>query len=316
MDANQSAGPSGILRDERGALLHTQFPLPLRRGKVRDVYDLGDRLWIVSSDRISAFDHILPVGIPGKGALLTNLSKFWFTNLDQAHHWTGQSPAEVVPKEIWGGFTHQEQTDLDSRSMITLKAEVVPFECVVRGYLEGSGWKDYQANGSVCGHALPPGLLQCAKLPQTIFTPATKADSGHDENVDLQTMVESLGSELANRLRKTSLHIYQQASQIAQSAGIIIADTKFEFGHIDSPAGKELILIDEVLTPDSSRFWLANNYKPGGPQPSMDKQFVREWLEATDWDKASPPPKLPDEVVDQTIAKYQQALERLTSASA
>ena len=287
--------------DDRGALLETRLPLPRRSGKVRDVYDLGESLLIVSTDRISAFDYILPSGIPDKGRLLTAMSLFWFDRLEVRHH--------LVSAEIPPSVARQVDTEpLAGRVMVVEKAEVVPFECVVRGYLEGSGLREYLADGEICGVKLPAGLRQCDRLSEPIFTPATKAEEGHDENVSFERMASELGSELAGELRRRSLAIYQSAAEYAASRGILIADTKFEFGIV----GNQLVLIDEVLTPDSSRFWAAASYRPGMAQPSFDKQFVREWLSACGWDKQSPPPELPGEVIDQTVAKYREAYQRMT----
>ncbi len=267
---------------------------------MRDVYDLGNHLLIVSSDRISAFDYILPSGIPEKGSLLTAMSRFWFDQLDVRHHLISTD----VPEELSAKF---DTGPLEGRIMVTEKASVVPFECVVRGYLEGSGLREYQATGAVCGNPLPAGIEQCGKLPESIFTPATKAEEGHDENVSIDRMIADVGETLSLRLKEESLRIYKAASELALSRGIIIADTKFEFGHV----GDELVLIDEVLTPDSSRFWAADSYQPGHAQPSFDKQFVREWLSQCGWDKASPPPVLPDEIIEQTAAKYKEAYQRI-----
>ncbi|TWT70660.1 Phosphoribosylaminoimidazole-succinocarboxamide synthase [Crateriforma conspicua] len=289
--------------DGNGALLSTALPLPRRSGKVRDVYDLGSGLLIVSTDRISAFDYILPNGIPGKGELLTRMSGFWFESLDIPHHLVSLD----VPDDLANKF---DVTPLAGRIMVTAKADVVPFECVVRGYLEGSGWREYQAGGSVCGVELPAGLRQCDRLPRPIFTPATKADEGHDENVSFDVMAAALGAERANHLRDLSLQVFDRASRIAQDKGIIIADTKFEFGVVDDD---RVILIDEVLTPDSSRFWSADIYQPGHSQPSFDKQFVREYLSQCGWDKNSPPPVLPAEIVEKTAEKYAEAYRRLAS---
>jgi phosphoribosylaminoimidazole-succinocarboxamide synthase len=289
--------------DSTGALTGTDLPFPKRSGKVRDVYDLGSQYCIVSTDRISAFDHILSTGIPDKGRILTAMSEFWFSNLKGIeHHWlSGQVPADLLP-------AHIDPAPLQGRTMIVRKAQVVPFECVVRGYLEGSGLREYQQNGKVCGIALPPGLVQCQRLPEPIFTPATKAESGHDENTTFEAMASQIGRELATKLRDLSLSIFDQASQYAASHGILIADTKFEFGIFDG----RVILIDEVLTPDSSRFWSRDEYAAGKPQRSFDKQYVREWLMSSGWDRESPPPALPLEVIVQTRAKYAEALERLT----
>ena len=282
------------------ALFRSDVPgYPRREGKVRDVYDLGDRLAIVASDRISAFDWVMPTPIPGKGKLLTALSKFWFQWLNVPNHWISDD-VSTLP----AGFH-----DFAGRTMIVRKTAVVPFECVVRGYLAGSGWAEYQRGGTVCGIPLPPGLQKCERLPEPIFTPATKAESGHDENVPFEVLASSVGVALAEELRERTLDIYRRAAAYAESRGLILADTKFEWG---TRPGGEIILIDEVLTPDSSRFWPASTYRPGGSPPSFDKQYLRDWLETTMWDKASPPPELPDEVVRQTAAKYTEALQMLT----
>ena len=287
-------------------LLHTFLAdFPVRRGKVRDIYDLGDRLLLVSTDRIRAFDFVLPNGIPDKGRVLTQISAFWFGRYFQPNHLLSTELDDLdLPNSA-------DRKALAGRSMLVRKTEVVPIECVVRGYLAGSGWKEYQRDGTVCGIALPRGLQQSAQLEQPIFTPATKADEGHDENISFQRMVELVGLEVSEELRRRSIEIYQEGAKYAAERGIIIADTKFEWGW----DGDKLILIDEVLTPDSSRFWPADQYRPGQSQPSFDKQFVRDWLETTDWDKNSAPPKLPDEIVTQTRAKYVEAYERLTGES-
>ena len=276
--------------------------LPVSKGKVRDIYDLGDRLLLVSTDRISAFDWILPTGIPDKGRVLTQIAAFWFQLLDEPNHLIS---TDVEEMDLPPG------TDLEpfaGRSTLCRKTEVVPIECVVRGYLVGSGWKEYQRSGTVCGIELPAGLTECDQLPELIFTPSTKAVEGHDENISFEQMVEIVGRELSDELRRRSLRIFRRGSEYARERGIIVADTKFEFGRI----GDELLLIDEVLTPDSSRFWPADQYAPGHGQPSFDKQFVRDWLSTTDWDKNSPPPPLPDEVVAKTREKYIEAYQRLT----
>jgi phosphoribosylaminoimidazole-succinocarboxamide synthase len=284
-------------------VLETSLPYwPLRRGKVRDVYDLGEQLLIVSSDRISAFDWILPTPIPDKGRVLTQLSRFWFEQVREPNHLVTMSLA-ALPQ-----LSADERTMLAGRSMIVRKAAVMPIECVVRGYLAGSGWKEYEQSGTVCGIRLPAGLQQADALPEPIFTPATKEERGHDINISFDQMVEFVGGQVAEELRMRSLAVYQRGAEYAASRGIIIADTKFEWGR----AGEELILIDEVLTPDSSRFWPADQYRPGGSPPSFDKQFVRDWLETTDWDKNSPPPPLPVEVVQRTRQKYIEAFERLS----
>lgn len=288
----------------------TSLGMPCRSGKVRDVYDLGEELLIVSTDRISAFDWILPTGIPSKGIVLTQLSRFWFEHLDVAHHLISTELPAVWPAGVEIGQAEREQ--LAGRVMVTRKAEVIPFECVVRGYLEGSGWREYEQSGAVCGVQLPTGLKQCSRLPEPIFTPATKAEEGHDENVSFEVMASAIGEELATRLRDRSLDVYRQGSELAARRGILIADTKFEWGWHKG----ELILIDEVLTPDSSRFWPADQFQPGRSQASFDKQFVREWLMATDWDRNSPPPSLPEEVVRKTREKYVQVFEMLTEQTA
>ena len=286
------------------ALLATDLPgYPKRSGKVRDVYDLGDRLLLVATDRISAFDWVLPTAIPDKGRVLTGLSTFWFNRLGVDNHLI--KSFEIGDIDAPGAI----QKELVGRAVLVKKAEVIPFECVVRGYLEGSGWKEYRSQGTVCGLALPEGLSQGDRI-EPIFTPATKAEAGHDENVAFEVMARSVGKELAASLREKSLAIYRQAAEFAESRGLILADTKFEWGH--ELAAGNLILIDEVLTPDSSRYWSRATYKPGGPQPSFDKQFVRDWLETTGWDKSSPPPALPDDVVTRTRAKYIDAYEILT----
>ncbi len=287
----------------RPPLLESHLPFPRRQGKVRDVYDLGDRLLIVSTDRISAFDWVMPNGIPDKGEVLTRLSLYWFAELGVENHLL----TDVVPDDV---RTHDPDGDLKGRCMVVRKASVIPFECVVRGYLEGSGWKDYQATGQVCGIELPKNLRQCDSLPTPLFTPATKAESGHDENVSFETMVESLGSDLANKLREKTLGVYRRGVELAKKRGIIIADTKLEWGWWND----RVILIDEVLTPDSSRFWPAESWVPGRSQASFDKQFVREYLMGTSWDKNSPPPELPETIVSQTRARYVDAYERITGA--
>jgi phosphoribosylaminoimidazole-succinocarboxamide synthase len=290
------------------ALLETALDgAPCRRGKVRDVYDLGDRLLIVATDRISAFDWVLPNGIPDKGRVLTGLSVFWFRRIGFPHHLISTN-IDDAGLDLPAG----RRAALAGRSMVVKKARVVPFECVVRCYLAGSGWREYCRHGTVCGERLAAGLAESERLDPPLFTPATKAETGHDENIPFSRMVEALdaGPELAHELKRVSTKVYREAREYATSRGLILADTKFEFGH-DLKTG-ELLLIDEVLTPDSSRYWPAESYKPGGPQPSFDKQFVRDWLEQTGWDKASPPPALPDDVVAKTRAKYVRAYEILT----
>jgi len=286
------------------ALLATDLGLPARRGKVRDVYDLGDRVLLVATDRISAYDWVLPTGIPDKGRVLTALSAFWFARLGVNHH--------LISTEIddAGLALDPEVRDaLTGRVMICRKCEVVPFECVVRGYLAGSGWREYCQSGTVCGIPLPGGLVEGSRI-EPIFTPATKAEEGHDENVPFPLMARALGAELAEGLAAASIKLYRDAAEYARERGLILADTKFEFGR--DPAADDIVLVDEVLTPDSSRYWPIESHEPGGPQPSFDKQFVRDWLDASGWDKASPPPELPEDVVARTRAKYIQAFETLT----
>lgn len=276
--------------------------LPVRRGKVRDIYDLGERLLMISSDRISAFDWVLPTPIPDKGRVLTQISSFWFDLLGTTNHLIS---LELDAVELPVGT---DRESLVGRSMVVRKCEVVPIECVVRGYLDGSGWREYQENGKVCGIELPEGLNQCSQLAEPIFTPATKEQSGHDINISFERMVEIVGAEMAEELRKRSIDTYLRGAQYARQKGIIIADTKFEWGTVDG----ELILIDELLTPDSSRFWPADQYEPGHGQPSFDKQFVRDYLSSTGWDKNSTPPELPEDLVAKTRQKYIDAYERLT----
>ncbi len=275
---------------------------PTRQGKVRDVYDLGDSLLLVASDRISAFDWVLDPQIPDKGRVLTQTSNFWFDRLSVPNHLL---ETDVAKMTLPDGFDLEQLT---GRAIQVKKCEVVPFECVVRGYLVGSGWKDYQQSGAVCGIELP-SQMQCAQvLPEPIFTPATKAESGHDENVSFEVMKNAIGQEAADFLKNKSIEIYLEGRQYAATRGIMIADTKFEWGWHDG----QLILIDEVMTPDSSRFWPAEQYQVGSNPPSFDKQFVRDYLESTDWDKNSPPPSLPQEIVDKTRQKYIDAFELLT----
>jgi len=287
------------------ALLESRLPLPVRRGKVRDVYDLGHTLLIVATDRISAYDCVMPNGIPDKGKILTALSLFWFEKFAEefANHliaWdVGKYPEQVRP------FASQ----LAGRSMLVKKAEVVPIECVARGYLAGSGWKEYQQSQSVCGQKLPPGLQQCDKLPTPIFTPATKEETGHDQNISYEETARRIGAHLAQQLRDRTLRLYSLAAAHAAERGVIIADTKFEFGLLDDD---QLILIDEVLTPDSSRFWPADQYHPGRDQPSFDKQYVRNYLDQQPWNKTPPAPALPEEVVTGTRNRYLEAYQQLT----
>jgi phosphoribosylaminoimidazole-succinocarboxamide synthase len=285
------------------AVLQTSLTrYPVRRGKVRDIYDLGDQLLLVSTDRISAFDWVLPSGIPDKGRVLTQLSAFWFERLDTPNHMLSTDLADV---DLPAGADREQ---LVGRSMLVRKCEVVPIECVVRGYLEGSGWKEYQQSGTVCGIQLPAGLQQGSALTEPIFTPATKEETGHDINITFERMIEIVGKEVAAELRSRSIEIYERGAIYARERGIIIADTKFEWGLFDG----ELILIDEVLTPDSSRFWPADQHQPGRSQPSFDKQFVRDWLNTTNWDKNSLPPPLPDDIITKTREKYIEAFEKLT----
>jgi phosphoribosylaminoimidazole-succinocarboxamide synthase len=276
----------------------------LRSGKVRDIFDLGDSLLFVASDRISAFDVIMPNGIPRKGEVLTQISYFWFAQTEsiQPNHLLSQ-PNDALPANLQP-FASQ----LDRRSMIVKKAQPLAIECVVRGYLAGSGWKEYRERQSVCGLKLPPGLKESSELPEPVFTPATKAETGHDENISFEEATRIVGADIAESARFASMKIYNFARDYARKRGIIIADTKFEFGILDD----KLILIDEVLTPDSSRFWPADQYEAGKSQPSFDKQFVRDYLETLDWDKNPPGPKLPADVIAKTTAKYLDAYERLT----
>lgn len=288
-------------------ILQTNLPRwPLKRGKVRDVYDLGDRLLIVSTDRISAFDWVLPTGIPDKGRVLTQVSNFWFDRLAVPHHLLETDVERMdLPSDI-------DRQELAGRAVLVRKTEVVPIECVVRGYLSGSGWQEYQQRGRICGIQLPTGLKQSDRLPAPMFTPATKEELGaHDENISFEEMKSLVGADLAEQLRQRSDEIYRRGAAHALEAGIILADTKFEFGQVDG----EVILIDEVMTPDSSRFWPADQYEPGRGQPSFDKQYVRDWLSKSGWDKNSPPPSLPDDVVAATRAKYIEACERITGAA-
>ena len=287
-----------------------QLDLPgvrkLKSGKVREVFDLNDRLLFVATDRISAFDCIMPNGIPRKGEVLTQISYFWFAQTEafQPNHLLARGddplPATLQPYAA----------QLARRSMIVKKAQPLAIECVVRGYLAGSGWKEYREHQTVCGIKLPPGLVESSELPMPIFTPATKAESGHDENIPFAQAAQIVGADVAEQVRAASLKLYRFASEYARRRGIIIADTKFEFGLLDG----KLMLIDEVLTPDSSRFWPADQYQPGKAQPSFDKQFVRDYLETLDWDKTPPAPALPPEVVARTQAKYLDAYERLTGS--
>jgi phosphoribosylaminoimidazole-succinocarboxamide synthase len=285
-----------------------QIDLPklkvFRRGKVRDIYDLGDRLLMVASDRVSAFDVVLPDAIPDKGVVLTRISRFWF-----------DYTREIVPNHVISTNIDDLPDELETvgevlrdRFMLVRKAERVDIECVVRGYLAGSGWAEYRRSGTICGERLPGGLVESDRLPEPIFTPATKADSGHDENISFARMQSIVGGELAGRLRNASLALYRKAEAHAHERGLIIADTKFEFGLIDG----ELIVIDEMLTPDSSRFWDAAQYEPGRSQASFDKQPLRDWLEVSGWDKRPPAPPLPAKVIQETAERYRAALRRIT----
>jgi phosphoribosylaminoimidazole-succinocarboxamide synthase len=317
-----SFGPCNIAE-----LLGTRSPLPLaapilhtaiggrapdRQGKVRDIYDFGDRLLIVATDRISAFDYVLGSGIPDKGKVLTQISGFWFSRTAHlvANHVISTEVADF-PSDV-----RAAGEELDGRSMLVRRTEPLPIECVARGYLSGSGWKDYQASSQVCGIALPAGLRESDRLPAPIFTPATKAQSGHDINISEAAAAMLVDRAVLERARDLTLRLYAQGAAHAESCGIIVADTKFEFGLLPDdgrPAVDRLILIDEALTPDSSRFWPRDGYAPGGPQPSFDKQFVRDYLERIKWNKQPPVPALPDEVVMKTRDKYLEAFRRLTA---
>jgi phosphoribosylaminoimidazole-succinocarboxamide synthase len=277
----------------------------VNRGKVRDIYDLGEHLLIVTSDRISAFDVIMDEGIPRKGLVLNQISKFWFDQMSDI------IPNHIISTEVseYPAITHKYKNELQGRSMLVKKAKPLPVECIVRGYISGSGWKEYKQTGKICGIDLPAGMVESQQLPEPIFTPSTKADLGeHDENISFAQTVALVGQELAEQIRDTTLAIYQRARQMADGKGIIIADTKFEFGLFEG----KLIWIDEALTPDSSRFWPKDKYQAGGPQPSFDKQFLRDYLETLDWGKVAPPPPLPEEIVRKTGEKYEEALRRLT----
>jgi phosphoribosylaminoimidazole-succinocarboxamide synthase len=288
-------------------VLNTDFPdLNLAgRGKVRDIYDLGESLLIVTTDRISAFDVIMNEGIPDKGNVLTRISAFWFHQMEEI------MPNHIISTEVrdFPAVCRKYEDILEGRSMLVKKAKPLPVECIVRGYLSGSGWKEYQTTGAVCGITLPKGLRESERLPEPVFTPSTKAELGdHDENITFERMVELCGRDLADKARNATLRIYGKARDIADERGIIIADTKFEFGVYNG----DLIIIDECLTPDSSRFWPKESYRAGGPQPSFDKQYLRDYLETLDWNKKAPAPPLPDEVVLKTAEKYRDALTKLT----
>jgi phosphoribosylaminoimidazole-succinocarboxamide synthase len=286
------------------ALLTTQLPFPVRHGKVRDVYDLGEQLLIVATDRISAFDVIMEQGIPGKGRILTQVANFWF-----------EATRDILPNHLLATRVQDFPANLqpfaellDGRAILVRRTRVVPIECVVRGYLAGSGLKEYQASGTVCGIPLPAGLRMADRLPEPIFTPSTKAEVGHDENIDFARMVTIVGEELALRLKDLSLALYQRGVELAQERGILLADTKFEFGLLENGA---LLLIDEALTPDSSRYWLADTWRPGGNPPSLDKQFLRDYLETLqDWNKQAPAPLLPDPILQGVLERYQDMARR------
>lgn len=289
------------------SLVETNIPgLKLKgRGKVRDIYDLGDELLIIATDRISTFDVVLPTPIPGKGEILTRMSRFWFDRTTDiiGNQLSERTPSDVIEDVEW-------VNRIGDRAMVVKKAKPLPVEAIVRGYLSGSGWKEYQGEGTVCGIKLPTGLEESSKLPETIFTPSTKAEIGeHDENITFEKTVDLIGQDLAARVRDISIRIYDESASYARERGIIIADTKFEFGLL----GDELILIDEVLTPDSSRFWPVDGYAPGRAQPSFDKQYVRDWLIEKGWDKKPPAPELPEDVVKMTAAKYAEAFRLLTA---
>lgn len=301
------------------ALLDTRLDLPNRRsGKVRDIYDVTlddgrEALLIVATDRVSAFDVVMANGLPGKGVVLTQISRFWF------EHFAGRIDHHLISTDVADvpGLTDAERTDLAGRIMLCRKTEVVPIECIARGYITGSGWKDYQRTGEVCGIPLPKGLRNSDRLEQPLFTPSTKADSGHDENISFEEGVEIVGPELMGWLRDTTLGLYAEARDYALERGIILADTKFEFGRL--PGQEHPLLIDEIFTPDSSRFWPADEWQPGGEQPSFDKQIVRNYLETVvsegQWDKTPPGPALPDAVIEKTMARYLEAYERLTGSA-
>jgi len=291
------------------AILETTLPFPLaRRGKVRDVYDLGDRYLFVATDRISAFDVVLTPGIPDKGTILTQISNFWFQRFSTLENHLLVTDFDSFPEEI------RQFPELRGRSVLVKKCQVIPVECVARGYLVGSGLKEYKESGKVCGIELEPGLTTASKLREPIFTPATKEDTGHDINISFERMAEIVGLDLATKLRDYTLDLYKTAAEYALTRGIIIADTKFEFGLIRDSTGDRIVWIDEALTPDSSRFWPADQYAVGKNPPSFDKQFVRDWLETTDWDKNPPAPELPPEVVEKTREKYLEAYRQLTGA--
>jgi len=288
-----------------GVITDTDLPLKaFKRGKVRDVYEINDKLLLVVTDRISAFDYVLPDPIPNKGICLTQISKFWFDFFKDT------VPNQIISTEVddFPEKLREHKDVLSGRSMLVKKAEVFPIECIVRGYISGSAWKSYQKDGSVCGIKLPEGLKESDKFEEPLFTPSTKAESGHDINISFEKMKELIGEKDAEKIKELSLKIYKEGAEYARKKGIIIADTKFEFGKI----GDEIILVDEVLTPDSSRFWPADLYTPGKSQLSFDKQYVRDYLSSTGWDKNSSPPHLPEDVIEETTKKYKEAYERVT----
>jgi phosphoribosylaminoimidazole-succinocarboxamide synthase len=281
----------------------TGLPEP-RRGKVRDIYDLGDSLLIVACDRISAYDHVLQPGIPGKGRILNQMSNFWFDRL------SGIVPNHLIATDVsdFPSELAEFRDQLEGRSVLVRKAEVIPFECVARGFLAGSGFKEYTADGTVCGIELEPGLIRASRLFEPIFTPATKEETGHDVNVSFERMTTDLGEELSRHLRGVTLELYRHGAAHAEAQGLILADTKFEFGRIDD----QVVLIDEVLTPDSSRYWEASQWRPGEEPVSVDKQYVRDWVDSSGWDHESPPPELSPEVVSGTLERYREAFVRIT----
>ena len=287
-------------------ILETALPVPrYARGKVRDMYDLGEQLLIVTTDRISAFDVVLPMGVPAKGRVLNQLSAFWFRRMGHL------IPNHLIATDV-AAYPPELQADremLAGRSMLVRKVERIDAECVVRGYLAGTGWRDYLRTGEVCGHKLPPGLQESVELPEPIFTPATKSETGHDENISRAELAARIGPELAAKIEAVSIAIYNYGRAEAQRAGLIVADTKFEFGLYEG----DLMLIDEAFTPDSSRYWDIDIYEPGRPQPSYDKEFVRDWLRQSGWNMEPPAPVLPDDIVQKTSEKYQEALHRITA---
>ncbi len=314
MSAPPANGTNGPVASDASTMFDDTVDTPITslplvyRGKVRDVFEIDAAHWlIVATDRVSAFDVILPTRIPGKGALLTSIALFWFARFRAMlpNHLANLTLDEVLPDPA-------ERAAAEGRSMIVRRLKPLPIEAVVRGYLAGSGWKDYRESGAVCGHALPAGLQQAAQLDAPLFTPATKAALGdHDENIDFDAVAALVGREVAEDVRRVSIAIYRDAARYAAERGIVIADTKFEFGH---DAAGNLVIMDEMLTPDSSRFWDADAWRPGSSPPSFDKQYVRDWLETLDWDKTAPGPEVPDEVVAGTLARYEEARRRITGA--